>query len=302
MIASIGRALFAFLVLTSIASTAMAQGNTFNPYGNSGYSRLPGVRHSHVFQQPGFARAGDPELAAIRDRPRANTFQNYANELDGAEPESPAARRSISSSQPYYQAYQRMNNGYDRVYKPNNTPEDRAFNDRQKKREQDYANAIKETDPVKRAKLLRQVELESYDRTTANRSPQTKAASTSKPPASGSATARTSPPADRRLQAPSPLANDPSRRSGSTGTASRAPAPVRRADQHGCFTDDSPLTNDSTLSASWHDQEPSTAGSFTNIKPPAGLAIKWRSQARGLIRQPESFDAWIDQPTIAPGK
>ena len=147
MIASIGRTLLAFLGLTSIVSTALAQGNTFNPYGNSGYSDyrefgLP--MYSNNPALPGQALLNSQPLVS---RPRANTFQNYSNELDGIDSDSPATRRSASSSQPYYQAYQRMNLGYDRVYRPNNTTKDREFNDRQKKREHDYANAIRETDP-----------------------------------------------------------------------------------------------------------------------------------------------------------
>jgi hypothetical protein len=229
MLATIGRTLLAFLGLTSIASMSLAQGNTFNPYGNSGYSDYREFGIPMYSNNPALPGQSILNSQPFVSRPRANTFQDYANDLDGTQPDSAATRRSAASSLPYYQAYQRMNAEYDRVYKPNNTKGDRDFYERQKKREQDYANAIKETDPVKRAKLLRQVELDSLDRpAAAPRSAATKGATTAKPNAAGStSSARSSAPVERRLQAPSPLSSDTTRRSGTAaGSASRAPAPT----------------------------------------------------------------------------
>jgi len=230
MLASTGRLLIAFLSLTSIASTVLAQGNTFNPYGNSGYADYREFGNPMYSNNPALPGQAILNSRPVVSRPRANSFQQYSDELDGIGSESSAVQRSSSfSNLPYYQAYQRMNLGYDRVYKPNNTKEDREFYERQKKREQDYANAIKESDPAKRARLLRQIELDPLNRpSSTTRSATTKSGSGSKPNAPGSSTtARSSAPLDRRSQAPSPLSSEPSRRSPASSSAGRAPSPLR---------------------------------------------------------------------------
>jgi hypothetical protein len=228
MIATIGRTLLAFLGLTWIASTALAQGNTFNPYCNSGYSDYREFGTPMYSNNPALPGQAILNSQPFVGRPRANNFQQYADDLDGVDSSTAGARRSASTNQPYYMAYQRMNAEYNRVYKPNDTKGDRDFYERQKKREQDYANAMRETDPVKRAKLLRQVELDSLDRSSsASRSAAAKGATTAKPNAAGSApSTRSSAPVDRRLQAPSPLASDSTRRLAPTGSAGRAPSPT----------------------------------------------------------------------------
>ncbi len=227
MIARIGQTLLATLGLMSIASTALAQGNTFNPYGNSGYADYREFGNAMVSNNPALPGQALLNNRALVGRPRPNSFQDYANELEGSESGSPAARRAVTSNLPYYQAYQLMNSDYDRVYRPNNTEADRKFYERQRLREENYAKAMKEPDPAKRAKLLRQVEQDTLDRPAVpSRSAATKGATATKPGANGSAPPpRSVAPTERRQPAPPPFAVDTTRRPGSTGSATRAPAP-----------------------------------------------------------------------------
>lgn len=223
MFAKSGPTLLAFLGLSSIASTALAQGNTFNPYGNSGYADYREFGNPMVSNNPALPGQAVLNGRPLVGRPRANSFQDYADDLDGVDSSAGGSRRGASANLPYYQAYQRMNSSYNRVYKPNDTPEDRKFYERQRKREQDFAAAMKEPDPVKRAKLLRQIEQDTLDRPAASsRTGTTKNASTTRP---NTTTARSSAPAERRQTAPPPLASDTTRRPGSAASTSRAPAP-----------------------------------------------------------------------------
>ena len=223
MIANLGRTLLAFLGLTSIASTALAQGNTFNPYGNSGYAdyrEFGNPMYSNNSALPGQAILNYTPLIG---RPRANSFQDYTNDLDGLDSTPAAGRRSSSANLPYYQAYQRLNSDFNRVYKPNNTDADRRFYERQRERDQKYAQAIREPDPAKRAKLLREVQQDTLDRPAASRTAAAKGATAPKPNASGPTTAaRSTAPVERRQPAPSPFSTD---RPSSGRSATRAPAP-----------------------------------------------------------------------------
>jgi hypothetical protein len=224
MIAKNGRTLLAFLGLSSIASTALAQGNTFNPYGNSGYADYREFGNPAYAPSPSLPGQAVLNSRPLIGRPRANSFQDYTDELDGVDSSAAAGRRGASSNVPYYMAYQRMNSEYNRVYKPNNTDADRKFYERQKDREMKFAQAMREKDPAKRAKLLREVEAETLDRPAASsRTTATKGATAPKPNPSGSAAAvRTPAPVERRQTAPPPFSND---RPTSNSSRTRAPAP-----------------------------------------------------------------------------
>ena len=220
MIAKIGRALPSLLALGglwAVPAAALAQGNTFNPFGNSGYAdyrEFGTPMYSNNPALPGQARLNSESIGS---RPRANSFQQFSNELDGIDPDRGPGRRSASGNLPYYQAYQRLNSQYNRVYQPNNTDADRSFYEKQKQRDEAYAKALREPDPAKRAKMLRQVEQDSL--TTAR--PATKPGTGApKPPgsaASASAPTRT-PATGGRAPAPPPT---------SGGTADRKPAATR---------------------------------------------------------------------------
>jgi hypothetical protein len=219
MIAKISRALLAFLGLLSIASTALGQGNTFNPYGNSGYADYREFGNAMVSNNPALPGQSILNNKALIGRPRANSFQDYANELDGLGSDFAANRRASSSSLPYYIASDRLNQDPNRVYRPNREA-DKGFYERQKQRDKDYLKAMGEKDPVKRAKLLRQVEQNTLG---FSRSAATKGGAAPKAATSGStAAARSSAPAERRQPAPSPFGDDTTRRARST----RSPAPA----------------------------------------------------------------------------
>ena len=239
MIARFAPIFLAALGLASIPSAALAQGNTFNPYGNSGYAdyrEFGTPMLSNNLALPGQAVLNHTPIVG---RPRANSFQDYTNDIDGIDSPSTGGRRGAGNSVPYYQAYQRLNSEYNRVYKPN-AKADEGFYERQKAREQKYAQAMVERDPAKRAKLLREVERDTLTGLSGSK-PSTKGATTrpkAKAATNGTTpSARSTAPTERRMQAPSPFSDNrplsrstapPSGRS-SAGTTSRAATNAARA-------------------------------------------------------------------------
>ena len=210
MIQNIGRAflgLIPLVVLTATPSIVVAQGNTFNPYGNSGYADYREFSTPMYSNNPALPGQALLNNSATVGRPRANSYQQFTNEMDGIDANLTNKARGAGSSVPYYQAYQRLNSQYNRVYQPNNTPADRKFQERQKLRDLNYAKALEEPDPLKRTKLLRQVDTESLDRkVNSTRPPASSGPTTTKPPAvSSPPPARSNNPVDRRPVAPSPF-------------------------------------------------------------------------------------------------
>ncbi len=152
------------LAAGTLTPSASGQGNTFNPYGNSGY------RDYREFTQPMYSN--DPSLpgqarlqgGGLAGGSRANQFDAYSESLDArdADPASSVARRP-APGEPYYRAFRRADNGYQREYSPK-ADADESFAKRLKKRNEDYEKAVRERDPAKRAQLLRQLERDSLDR------------------------------------------------------------------------------------------------------------------------------------------
>ena len=136
-------------------SVVLAQGNTFNPYGNSGYADY------REFARPTYSN--DPSLpgqarlqSGLSGRNRANQFESYLNSLDNnADPFSQS--RGMPSGVPYYQA-QRYLNRDRQVYRPNDSEAERAYQAGVRQRNQAYFKAMNETDPRKRALMLQQIE------------------------------------------------------------------------------------------------------------------------------------------------
>jgi hypothetical protein len=226
------------VALASIPSIARAQGNVFNPYGNSGYEDY------REFGSPKYAPSGAlPGQAVLNSepiitRPRANSYQQYTQELEGTA--DPTTNRRANSNLPYYQAYQQLNRQYNRVYRPNDTPENRRFEERMRLRDAAYSKALTEPDAAKRARLLRQVEQDSIDRpTTATRPRSTTGATTARPTQgrTGSAplsrapspysSAAPPPPGTRRAPAPSPFPSTNTPRPNAASPTPRAPATAR---------------------------------------------------------------------------
>jgi hypothetical protein len=223
----------ALLALTSLPSTVKAQGNTFNPYGNSGYAdyrEFGTPMYSNNPALPGQSRLNSEPLIS---RPRANSYQQYTEGLDG---DSSSQARGGSSNLPYYQAYQQLNQKYNRVYRPNDSPANRKYEERLRLRDAAYAKAFAETDPAKRAKLLRQIDQEARDNPLNSPRPRPSTATTvpsrtgtqptSRAPAPRSLTAPL-PPGERRVPAPSPFPSTNTRRPATSATSPRGTAPSR---------------------------------------------------------------------------
>jgi hypothetical protein len=243
MIASLGRMAplaMGFLALAGSASTARAQGNTFNPYGNSGYADYREFGNPMYSNNPALPGQAVLNNAPIITRPRANQFQQFTDSLDGAPPP-----RGTATGIPYYESYRQYDKEYDRIYRPN-AKADEGFEARLRKRDQAFAKAMIEKDPAKRAKMLRQLELDSLDRrppaarpTTATKAAQTKGATAGASPLSRAPNPFTPAPG-RRLATPAPSPYPA--RSGSTAseTADRASNPARVAPSPGRSTTPAP--------------------------------------------------------------
>jgi len=255
----------AVLALASCPSMVSAQGNTFNPYGNSGYAdyrefSTPMVSNNPAL--PGQARLNQEPLIG---RQRGNSYQRYLEELEGADSGLGASSRETTSRLPYYEAYQQQNRLNNRVYKPNDTQANRDFEARQRQRNAAYAKALEEKDMVKRNRLLRQI-----DQDVLNSSRTRPASGTSTPAtgrsATGAGTSRATAPAalpsapppplgDRRSAAPSPYAGgNAARRQGST-----VPRPTPPAN---------PATPDSSTTQPEATSRPATGPSPIPIPPP----------------------------------
>jgi len=226
------------IALVSVPSIARAQGNVFNPYGNSGYEDYREFASPKYAPSPYLPGQAILNSEPIITRPRANSYQQYLQDLDGDS--NSGLNRQATSNLPYYQAYQSLNRKYNRVYRPNDTPENRKFEERMRKRDSEYSRALTETDPAKRARLLRQVEQDSLDRpTTATRPRSNTGGTTSRPSPAATGTAPLSrapspyssaappPPSARRTPAPSPFPSTNTRRPNATSPTTRAPAPAR---------------------------------------------------------------------------
>ena len=192
----------AILGLAATASLAKGQGNSFNPYGNSGYADYREFSTPMYGNNPAL-----PGQALLNSRPTisrrgANSYQQYTNELDASDPYSPDRRRG-GSSLPHFQSYQRF------------SEKDRKFYERQRLRNANYAKALEETDPLKRAKLLRAVELDSIDYPKPTTRPDVLTRKNAAPAIGSPATSA------RRTPAPSPFPSTTNR----AGAAGRSVAP-----------------------------------------------------------------------------
>ncbi|MGE3822273.1 MAG: hypothetical protein AB7I30_22895 [Isosphaeraceae bacterium] len=105
-----------------------------------------------------------PNQNRLRDRAAyrsANRFQSYldgAGSLDGEFDTGANFRRSGGGS-PYFQAYRKYDEGFNRVYRPNEKADEAYFSELDQ-RNQKYFDAMKERDPRKRAQLLREYNME----------------------------------------------------------------------------------------------------------------------------------------------
>ena len=143
------------VLLTGSGSVVLAQGNTFNPYGNSGYADYREFAHPTYSNDPSLP--GQARLqGGISGRNRANQFESYLDSLDSnIDPYTQS--RGVPSGVPYYQA-QRYLNRDRQSYKPNDSEAERSFQEGIRQRNQAYYKAMNEKDPRKRATMLQQIE------------------------------------------------------------------------------------------------------------------------------------------------
>lgn len=218
---------FALLALLGWDSSARAQGNIFNPYGNSGYADY------REFGSPKFDTNTSPSLPGqsrvnsepLITRPRANSFQQYTDSLDGIDSDPISGRsssRGSSANQPYYQAFRQYDKKYDRVYRPNALA-DKDFTRRLDRRDQAYTAALEEKDPAKRAQMLRDLNRDSLDRLVPSRArPATSAAQPKRAGATPAPATRPTTPGATARRAPAPSPYPPT--ASSPRAAGRAPS------------------------------------------------------------------------------
>ncbi len=137
-------------------ASAMAQ-SSFDPYRpeSSSYDSSSYPTQPNNLALPNAAREAN-EYANNPRGPgssRFNSFERYLNEGVDSEALS-APRRGPSAGVPYYNAYRRYDREYQRDYVPNRVA-DRAFSSDTARRERLYQAALRERDPVKRSKILR---------------------------------------------------------------------------------------------------------------------------------------------------
>ena len=167
----------AVIIVSFPAQSVFAQGNTFNPYGNSGYAdyrEFTTPMYSNDPSLPGQARL---QNGALLGRNRANQFDSYVNSLDGSSADQLNANRGLSTGVPYYKAYQLYDKENKRAYRPNDTAADRLFRARANERNAAYSKALEETDPRKRAVLLQRLDQDTVNRPLGSITDQSAAAS-----------------------------------------------------------------------------------------------------------------------------
>jgi hypothetical protein len=91
----------------------------------------------------------------------ANQFQSYLEDLDGAGlDESGRFPTRSGPGNPYYRAFRRYDQEFQRTYRPNEAA-DKSFYSNLQQRNEKYFQAMREPDSKKRAQLLREYNLEN---------------------------------------------------------------------------------------------------------------------------------------------
>lgn len=226
------------LVTASLAPSASAQSQGFNPYGNSGlpdYREFTTPMYGNNPSLPGQARL---EGERIGGGSRSNQYDAYSQ--GGRDLESDGSGISRGSTGPYYRNA--------RSARGSSTLEGQRYEEARKKRDEAYAAVQAEPDLIKRSRLLRQLDQEAMRRPLASAvirpsatavpkakgakvapappspadTPRTRGSASAPPPPSGSAPrSNATPSTGRRSDAPSPspgITRTP-------GAASAAPPP-----------------------------------------------------------------------------
>lgn len=149
--------ILAFGLLAGLSNLAVAQ-HTPDPYNIVGEYNRQYVPYMYANSPI----SGGPGATPGRDGLRgANDFQGY---LDSMEEESDELSRSSyakgGAGVPYYRANRQFDREFQRNYRPNGTA-DKTYLANQQQRNDKYFKALRETDPKKRAQLLREYNLEN---------------------------------------------------------------------------------------------------------------------------------------------
>src|SRR5258708_32382300 len=116
MIAKIGRTLpwlLGVLGLLSISSSALAQGNVFNPYGNSGYADYREFSYPMYSNNPALPGQAVLNNKPLITRPPANSFQQFTESLESGGSTTPPPRGTASNI-PYTESFRQYDKEYSR--------------------------------------------------------------------------------------------------------------------------------------------------------------------------------------------
>lgn len=145
------------------AAPAMGQSQSANPYYQNGLEAYAFPSVPNNLALPNQARFSNQATAGGT---RYNRFSQFRDELNAIESSIDSAgtsdplRRRPSMGVPYYQTFRQYDNAMGRTFSPG-AEADARFYQKQQDRNSRYFEAMKERDPVKRAKLLREIEKES---------------------------------------------------------------------------------------------------------------------------------------------
>jgi hypothetical protein len=225
------------LVLPTASSAVLAQGS-LNPYGNNGfadYREFSTPMYANNPALPGQARLESQGIGGGRARP--NQFDQFSESLDGDL--SGTTRRAAPGTQ-YYNTYRQYDQSLGRVYRPNDTKADREFEQQLRARNERYSSALKEKDPARRMKLLRQLEVGTLGRPVAKSArPAGAVGATAAGSAATAPRAAATAPAGR---APSPFGTPGARRSAPPSPYFNAPGTARAATPAASGTMTAPAT------------------------------------------------------------
>jgi hypothetical protein len=156
-------AVVALCVGLGLGAESHAQGWTPDPYNIVGeFNRQYQSYMFNTYPSGGGQVPNQDRLEPMGGPRSANQFGSYVESLDGEDDfERPAAGMSRGSGPgtPYYRAYRRYDQEFKRTYRPNNDADESYYRD-QDRRNAKYFKAMGESDPRRRAQMLREYNLE----------------------------------------------------------------------------------------------------------------------------------------------
>ncbi len=152
---------FAAGLATSFPNKAQAQ-HTPDPYNIVG--EYNNQYEPYMFATNPSMPGTLPNQAALNGRSGSRNANNFQRYLEDDEAPNDLPRSSITHQSgpgtPYYRAYRQFDDDFQRTYRPNELA-DKSYYSGQQKLNEKYFQALRETDPRKRAQLLREYNLEN---------------------------------------------------------------------------------------------------------------------------------------------